>query len=69
MYESLKAEMNAQGIKAYTLAKRAEIVPSDLYQAIKGTRPMFPNWRKRVAAVLGKTEEALFPESEAIKND
>ena len=64
MFDTLQAEMKRQNIRAYTLAKRAEITPSDLYAALKGDRPMYPNWKKRIAAVLGKSEEALFPESE-----
>lgn len=64
MYESLKQEMQRQNIKAYSLAKRAEISSSDLYSAMAGKRPMFPKWRKRISMVLNVPEEALFPESE-----
>lgn len=64
MFDILQAEMKKQNIKAYTLAKRADITPQDLYAALKGDKPMFPNWKKRIAAVLGKPEEALFPERE-----
>ena len=60
MYEQLKHEMARQSIKAYSLAKEAEISTSDLYSALRGERPMYPNWRKRIAAALGKSEEELF---------
>lgn len=69
MFESLKKEMNDQGIKPYTLAKLAKIAPPDMYHALNGDKQMFPNWKKRIAAVLGKPVETLFPESEARPND
>lgn len=69
MYEELKQVMSDQNIKGYTLAKKADITPSDLYSAMNGEKRMFPNWKKRIAAVLGKPVEALFPESEARPND
>jgi len=68
MYESLRREMQKQNIKTYTLAKRSDIVPSDLYQALKGQRPMYPNWRRRIAEALNAPVDELFPndvESEA----
>lgn len=64
MYEKVKEMLNTKGLKRYTLAKRANITPSDLYSALKGERPMFPNWKKRIAEVLDVPEEVLFPESE-----
>lgn len=65
MFESLNKEMAKQHIKPFTLAKQADINPSDLYSALKGNRPMFPKWRKRISGVLDVPEEMLFSESEA----
>lgn len=62
-YEKLRAEMNRQHIKAFTLAKKADINPSDLYSALNGNRPVFPAWRKRIAAALGAEEEDLFDDN------
>lgn len=59
-FTSLMAEMEKQHIKAFSLAKRADINPSDLYSALNGNRPMFPAWRKRIAAALGVEEKELF---------
>lgn len=64
MYERLKAEMDKQHIRAFSLAKKADIASSDLYSALNGKREMFPNWRKRISEALGVPEEDLF-ESEA----
>ena len=59
-YERLKAEMETQHIKAFTLAKRAGINTPDLYSALKGDKPIDPNWKKRIAEVLNVSEEELF---------
>lgn len=67
MFERLKEEMNKQDKKAFSLAKQADINPSDLYSALKGDRPMFPNWKKRIAAVLGKPESELFDDRREVK--
>ena len=60
MFELLKETMLDKDIKPYTLAKKANITPSDLYSALKGQRPMFPNWKKRISKALGVPEEELF---------
>lgn len=64
MYKNLKSEMEKQHIKGYSLAKKADINPSDLYSALKGVRPMFPAWRKRISIALGVPESELFEEGE-----
>ena len=69
MFEKLKREMEMQNIRAYSLAKQANINPSDLYSALKGDRKMFRGWRMRIAKVLGVSEEVLFSESEAENNE
>lgn len=65
MYDFLKREMEHQHIKAFSLAKKADINPSDLYSALNGNRPMFPAWRKRISAALGVDERELFKEGDA----
>lgn len=59
-YDRLLREMERQHIKAFSLAKRADINPSDLYSALNGNRPVFPAWRKRISAVLNVSEQVLF---------
>ena len=61
MFEELNKEMAKQHIKPFSLAKQADINPSDLYSALHGQRPMFPNWRKRIAIALDVPEEDIFP--------
>ena len=63
-YVRLKAEMETQHIKAFTLAKRAGINSPDLYSALKGEKPIYPNWKKRIAAALNTSEEELFEKEE-----
>lgn len=60
MYKRLKQEMENQHIKAFTLAKKADINVSDLYSALNGKREMFPNWKKRISKALNVPEEDLF---------
>lgn len=64
MFELLKKAMQEHDIKPYSLARKANITPSDLYSALKGDRPMFPNWRKRISEALGVPEEDLFESEE-----
>lgn len=63
MLEKLKSEMEKRGIKGYTLAKLSDIAPSDLYGALNGKKPMFPNWKKRIAEALKVDESELFNDS------
>lgn len=67
MYEELKKEMERKKMCAMKLAGKAGISPSDLYQALKGKKPFFPAWRKRIAEVLQVPESDIFPESEEAK--
>lgn len=60
MYPKLNQEMEKKHIKAFSLAKKADINPSDLYSALNGNRPMFPAWRKRIAKALDTDERDLF---------
>ena len=54
--------LSVRNITRNRLAKDADIAPSDLYSAIKGNKPFYPAWRKRIANALGMDENDVFPE-------
>ena len=60
MYDNLKKIMKEKNINTNQLAFASLITPSDLYQALSGKKPFFPNWRKRVAEALDSTVEEIF---------
>ena len=60
MYFELKEIMKEKNISTHKLAKLSNITPQDLYSALSGKKPFFPNWRKRVAEALDSTVEELF---------
>ena len=60
MYERLKTALEGKGISVYHLATLATIASPDLYNAISGKKPMYPNWRKRISEALEIPEEELF---------
>ena len=60
MYQKLVEKMRQKNITTHTLAKLSNISPQDLYSALSGKKPFFPNWRKRVAEALDSTVEELF---------
>ncbi len=62
MYEKLKAVLKEKGVTAYRLAKESSIAAPDLYNALHGYKPLYPNWRKRIAEALNMTEHELFEE-------
>lgn len=64
MYTKLKNTLQEQGITIYRLAKLSRISTQDLYTALKGKKPMFPNWKKRIAEALNTDIESLFNEEE-----
>ena len=64
MYQNLIKKMKQKNITTHKLAKLSNIAPQDLYAAIAGKVPFFPNWRKRVAYVLDSNVEDLFTEEE-----
>ena len=47
MYDELKEVMKEKNISTHKLAKLSNITPQDLYAALSGKKPFFPNWRKR----------------------
>ena len=64
MYTKLKKTLAEQGITIYRLAKLSKISTQDLYTALKGKKPMYPNWKKRIAEALHTDVESLFNEEE-----
>ena len=64
MYQKLVEKMRQKNITTHKLAKLSNITPQDLYSALSGKKPFFPNWRKRVAEALDSTVEELFSEDE-----
>ena len=60
MYQKLVEKMRQKNITTHKLAKLSNITPQDLYSALSGKKPLFPNWRKRVAEALDSTVEELF---------
>ena len=64
MYFELKEIMKEKNISTHKLAKLSNITPQDLYSALSGKKPFFPNWRKRVSEALDSTVEELFAEDE-----
>ena len=64
MYQKLVEKMRQKNITTHKLAKLSNITPQDLYSALSGKKPFFPNWRKRVSEALDSTVEELFAEDE-----
>lgn len=60
MFENLYDILNSRHITVNKLAKLSSIASSDLYCALKGHKPLYPNWRRRIAAALEVPEEELF---------
>ena len=57
---ALKAALFATGKRQEAIAKAARIAPQDLSHALRGRRELDAKERKRLARVLGRTEEELF---------
>jgi len=62
MYEKLKEVLRERELSVNKLSFGARISPSDLSSVLSGKKPMFPNWRKRIAFFLEIPEEELFGE-------
>ena len=62
MYEKLKQAAHEKGISIGKLARLSDIAAPDMYSAINGNKPMYPNWRKRIADALDADEAELFEE-------
>jgi len=66
-YELLTNELRNRGMSKMKLAFEANINPPDLYCAINGKKPMYPNYRKRIAEALNMTEAELFEDATEVK--
>lgn len=64
MYTKLKEIMKKQGISVNRLSFMSMIASSDLHCAMNGKKPMYPNWKKRIADALGTDIDSLFNEEE-----
>lgn len=67
MFEKLKKEIALRNITRNKLAVMSDIVPSDLYAALLGRKPLYPGWKKRIAEALDMSVEELFPDEEGVK--
>ena len=61
MYERLKEEMAKKGTNTHALALELKISPINLYKSLKGEKPFYPQYRKKIANFFNKEEEYLFP--------
>lgn len=68
-YERLKEEMERQHITGYKIAKTIGATTSDVYSALRGTKPMYPKYKLGICKLLGKTMEELFPGEEVTDAD
>lgn len=68
MYQKLHQELEKRQLSINKLSFMSGITASDLYSALSGKKPLYPNWRKRIAEALGMKIEELFPEEEE-RND
>ena len=66
MYETLLKTIEGRGISRNRLSMMSGIAPSDMYQVLKGNKPLFPSWKVQICDALEMTEEELFPESETV---
>lgn len=73
MYEKLLTTMKERQVSRNRLAIKSGISPSDLYSALAGNKPLYPGWRKKIAAALEAPEEELFEDEKGVnqnaKND
>lgn len=68
MYTRLKEEMKRQHKTAFALSKVMGISSSDLYASIKGTRPLYPKYKRLLSEALNVPQDVLFPEEEGVKD-
>ena len=64
MYEKLKSVLKERELSVNKLSFGARISPSDLSSVLSGKRPMYPNWKKRIAEFLELPESDLFGEEQ-----
>ena len=64
MYENLIKLLEERGLTKYRLAKMSNISPQDLYSVLNGHKPLYPNWKKRIAEAMDIPEHLLFIDRE-----
>ena len=64
MYTKLKEIMKEQGVSENKLSFMSRIAASDLHCAMNGKKPLYPNWKKRIAEALDTDIDSLFNEEE-----
>lgn len=62
MYEHLQELLEEKHVSKYALAKAARISTSDIYSIFKGSKPLYPNWKRRICESLELDEREAFPE-------
>lgn len=55
-------ELETRNISRYRLALSIGVAPPDLYCALSGKKPLWPAYRRKIAAYLQVPEEELFNE-------
>ena len=68
-YELLQEEMKRQNISGYKIAKALGVSTSDMYCALRGTKPMYPKYKLGICELLGKSMEELFPGEEVTEKN
>lgn len=61
MFDALKKEMEKRHITGYWLSKKTGIASPDIYAALKGTKPMYPGYKVRIAEAMECSTDELFP--------
>lgn len=59
--------LNEHSISVNQLSFMSRIASADLYSALSGKKPFYPNWKKRIAEALDMSVEELFPDEEGVK--
>ena len=64
MFEKVEALLKEKGLTKYRLAKMSKISTQDIYGILNGSKPLYPNWKKRISDALEVPEEELFEDGE-----
>lgn len=62
MYERVKKRINAQYGSINKLAKHIGVEACDLYAGFKGTKPLYPKYKRLIAEALNEDASKLFGE-------
>lgn len=61
MYEVVKQKINAEYGSINKLAKHINVEACDLYAGFKGTKELYPKYKRLIAEALGEDIKQLFP--------